>query len=76
MNGGGGSELQFEPHYPLGRCQYLGELNSDGVVDITDLLALLGAFGCTQCSDTDLNGDGIVSVQDVLILFQAWGMGD
>lgn len=60
---------------PLDVCQYLGDLNGDGVVDIADLLALLGAFGCTDCQDTDLNGDGVVSVQDVLILLQAWGMG-
>lgn len=60
---------------PLDVCQYLGDLNGDGVVDIADLLSLLGAFGCTECSDTDLNGDGVVSVQDVLILLQVWGMG-
>lgn len=60
---------------PTDVCQYLGDLNGDGIVDITDLLALLGAFGCTECADTDLNGDGVVSVQDVLILLQVWGMG-
>lgn len=60
---------------PTDICQYLGDLNGDGIVDITDLLALLGAFGCTECTDTDLNGDGVVSVQDVLILLEAWGLG-
>lgn len=60
---------------PLDVCEFLGDINGDGVIDVEDLLDLLGAFGCTDCPEVDLNGDGVVSVQDVLILLQAWGMG-
>jgi hypothetical protein len=53
-----------------------GDLNCDGVVDVSDLLILLGAWG--PCDDpeycsADLDGDGIVGVADLLILFENWG---
>ncbi|HRP64144.1 MAG TPA: GC-type dockerin domain-anchored protein [Phycisphaerales bacterium] len=49
----------------------------DGVVDVLDLLALLGAWGpCpgggAPCA-ADLNNSGAVDVQDLLILLAAWG---
>jgi len=50
-----------------------GDLNDDGVVNVSDLLILLGAWGdCSGC-DADLNGDGVVNVSDLLILLGAWG---
>jgi len=49
------------------------DLNGDGVVNVSDLLILLGAWGpCADC-DEDLNGDGVVNVSDLLILLGAWG---
>ncbi len=52
-----------------------GDLNGDGIVDVTDLLLLLGAWG--SCSGdpcpADLNGDGTVNVADLLILLGNWG---
>jgi plastocyanin len=53
-----------------------GDLNGDGVVDVSDLLILLAAWGpCPQSGDciADLNGDGAVDVSDLLILLANWG---
>jgi hypothetical protein len=54
-----------------------GDINGDGVVDISDLLLLLAAWGpCPNCEliacDADLNGDCAVDVTDLLLLLQAW----
>jgi hypothetical protein len=56
----------------------LGDLNGDNVVDVFDLLLLLGAWG--ECADpppgecpADLNGDGWVDVFDLLALLGNWG---
>ncbi len=54
-----------------------GDLDGDGDVDASDLLALLAAWGpcpagLPACS-ADLDGDGIVGVPDLLILLSRWG---
>jgi hypothetical protein len=46
---------------------------ADGVVNVLDFLAVLGAWGDGPGSAADVNGDGIVNVQDVLALLAAWG---
>lgn len=53
-----------------------GDLNGDGVVDVSDLLILLAAWG--PCPDgatcpADMNGDGAVDVSDLLTLLANWG---
>lgn len=49
------------------------DLNGDGVVDVSDLLTLLAAWGpCSGC-DADINGDGVIDVSDLLMLLSAWG---
>jgi hypothetical protein len=50
----------------------VGDLNTDGSVNITDLLALIGAWG-TDDSIIDLDGDGIVGVGDLLLAIDNWG---
>ena len=54
----------------------LGDLTGDGVVDVSDLLVLLGAWGScgdgASC-DADLNLDGTVDVSDLLMLLGNWG---
>lgn len=51
-----------------------GDLNGDGVVNVADMLILLGAWGdCPQPCEADLNGDGVVNVADLLILLSEWG---
>lgn len=50
-----------------------GDVNDDGTVNVTDLLALLGDWGsCVSCP-TDINGDGAVNVTDLLALLGGWG---
>jgi len=54
----------------------VGDLNCDGVVDVSDLLLLLSNWGaCANPSScaADLNGDGVVDVTDLLMLLAAWG---
>lgn len=49
------------------------DLNGDGIVNISDLLILLGQWGdCADCP-ADFNGDGVVNVFDLLVLLGAWG---
>ncbi len=50
------------------------DLNSNGMVEVSDVLILLADFGCdNECSVADINGDGMVSVADVLLLLAAFG---
>ncbi len=53
-----------------------GDLNGDGVVDVSDLLILLSAWGACEnpanCP-ADLNGDGTVDTSDLLLLLANWG---
>ena len=50
-----------------------GDFNLDGVIDVTDLLNLLAAWGvCSGCvQDTD--DDGLVNITDLLTLLGNWG---
>ena len=49
------------------------DINGDGIVNVKDLLLLLGAWGaCDEC-DEDITGDGLVNVNDLLELLGAWG---
>lgn len=50
-----------------------GDINEDGVVDVTDLNTLMGMIGLTESdsgydSKADLNGDGLIDVKDLGIL--------
>jgi hypothetical protein len=47
------------------------DINGDGIVDGTDLAALLGAWG-TSNLDADLNEDGVVNGGDLAILLGCW----
>jgi len=74
--GGGGptSTLSIRPN--LFSTTTPGDLNGDGVVNVSDLLILLGQWG--TCADpnncpADLNDDGVVNVSDLLILLANWG---
>ena len=48
----------------------LGDLDGTGVVDIEDLLIIMGAWGT---DDADVNGDGTPDINDLLMLMGSWG---
>jgi hypothetical protein len=50
----------------------LGDVNGDGVVNVSDILMLIVAWGpCDGCIE-DLNGDGTVDVTDLILLISYW----
>ncbi len=49
------------------------DLNNDQNVTVTDLLAILGAWGLNPDSPADLTGDDVVDTVDLLVLLGAWG---
>ncbi len=55
----------------------LGDTNGDGVVNITDLLAVISSWGtCPPVPGNcvgDVNGDLIVDVNDLLMVISHWG---
>ena len=51
-----------------------GDLDADQVVGVSDVLLLLGGFGCSgECGVADVNSDGVVNVTDVLFLLGLFG---
>jgi hypothetical protein len=50
-----------------------GDTNGDEVVNVDDLLEVIGAWGpCPGCP-TDVNDDGVVNVDDLLGVINGWG---
>ena len=50
-----------------------GDVDGDSMVDVTDLLAVISAWGpCSGC-DADVDGSGTVDVTDLLAIISAWG---
>ncbi len=49
------------------------DVNGDSNVNVTDLLAVIGAWGATGSNPADINGDEIVNVSDLLAVIGAWG---
>lgn len=53
-----------------------GDINIDGFVDVTDLLAIISSWG--ECPElpvdcpADINGNGVVDVSDLLMLLAQW----
>ncbi len=64
----------FDTTEPADTCT--GDLNGDGVVDVSDLLQLLGNWGSCPGCDADFNDDGVVDVSDLLLLLGNWGSCD
>jgi hypothetical protein len=50
-----------------------GDVDGDGVVNVSDILAIIGEWGSCQGCDSDLNDDGLVNVSDVLLVLDGWG---
>ena len=54
---------------PANEAAY-GDLNGDGVVDVSDLLTIISAWGTP---DADITGDNMTDVSDLLIAIGAFG---
>lgn len=65
--------LQGYPNDPLGACPCVGDVDSDGTVNATDIALLLGAWGQNLSDPADLNGDGFVNAADLAQLLGNWG---
>lgn len=65
------SEVEF--YSDITPC--VGDLNGDGVIDISDLATLLGNYGSTTANpeDGDLDGDGDVDIADLATLLSVYG---
>lgn len=48
------------------------DFNNDGLVNVLDLIALLGSWGVCEGCIEDLNKDGIVDEIDLIILLSQW----
>jgi hypothetical protein len=49
-----------------------GDVNGDGFVNVTDLLAIMDVWGPCEGCPADLNGDGVVDVTDLLEVVGNW----
>ena len=51
------------------------DLDLDGMIGVSDILILLGEFGCAvECGATDIDANGLVGVSDVLAMLNVFGM--
>ena len=50
------------------------DLNGDDVVNVLDLIVMLGAWGPNPGDPAELNGDNTVNVLDLILLLGAWGV--
>lgn len=64
-------DASCDPAPCLDTC--LGDLNSDGLVNVLDLIDMLTAWGPNPGHAADLNGDDSVDVLDLLELLAVWG---
>ena len=57
----------------VGAAQCPWDLDGDGTVNTSDLLALFASWGPCKACDADFDGSGAVNTSDLLILFANWG---
>jgi glucose/arabinose dehydrogenase len=58
---------------PVETVSRVGDINCDGVVDVTDLLLVIGSWGpCDGCME-DVDGDHQVAVTELLAVIADWG---
>jgi hypothetical protein len=69
---GSGMLLVDGPEGDCGGPTCPADINEDGVIDVSDLLAVIDQWGFT-ISDSDINDDGIVDVSDLLAVVGTWG---
>ncbi|MBK34869.1 MAG: hypothetical protein CME26_04985 [Gemmatimonadetes bacterium] len=71
LRGDGDSILLRRSEDSVGTCD--GDATGDSIVDVIDLLQVIGAWGeCSGCVE-DFDGNEAVDVMDLLIVIGAWG---
>ena len=69
---GGGVHCVTNDRPALVDMTVAGDVNGDGIVSTTDVLAVIGAWGsCNGCA-ADLDDNGTVNVSDLLIVIENW----
>ncbi len=56
---------------PIVGC--LGDVATNGSIDISDILLILSQYGCLSECEADVDGDGAVSISDVLAVLAVFG---
>lgn len=53
-------------------CECPGDVTGEGVINVEDILIVIGAFGQTG-GIGDIDGSGLVDIADLLIVIEGWG---
>lgn len=69
---GGEPSMQHALLTPSCPADCLGDINNSGLVDVLDLLVIVGEWG-TSNEDADVTNDGIVNINDLLAVMADWG---
>jgi hypothetical protein len=69
---GAGLTGEYTVTYDFTVLDCSADLNGDDVINVQDLLQVIGAFG-NPGGPEDLNNDGIVNVTDLLMVIATWG---
>jgi hypothetical protein len=51
----------------------VGDIDGDGSVGVSDVLAAIGVWGTCENCPADIDGDGVVGVTDLLAIIGQWG---
>jgi hypothetical protein len=77
LSAGNGTPTDFEEDDisasdDCGDTSLPGDVNGDGFVTVTDLLAVMDSWGACEACPSDLNGDGVVDIVDLLEVIGNW----
>tara|TARA_B100001964_G_C13741919_1_gene383530 strand:+ start:38 stop:235 length:198 start_codon:yes stop_codon:yes gene_type:complete len=64
-------ELQAFSFNDVKISHHIADVNSDWHIDVSDILAIIGTWGCLVCQE-DIDGSGVVDVGDILMVINAW----